>query len=137
MKKFIYCFHVWTRPHQIQRLISRLDAEDVIFVINVSKCSNIKDFSFKTNHNNLFYVNDDLSVKVFWGGISQVQQTINSFKWIRENITTDYSHVHLLRESEYILKPPSKIKEFYFNNPDKSYFKFSKIDVESKWKQPV
>lgn len=136
MSKIIYCLQIYSLPEQVQQLINRLDDYNVIFVINVSSLSNIANFKFFARYSELYYVNDALRVKVYWGGYSQVQQTLNSFIWITNNIT-DYTHVILLSETTYPIKNSFFISEFFRNNKEKSFFRFSKIGDMCKWKNPI
>lgn len=101
---------------QLCRLIDALDSENSLFYVHWDKkqeqvlyqSSYFKKLQKKTN---VFFVK---SIKVYWGGVSQVMATIELLKAAIQSSETVY--FHLLSGIDYPLKPLSFIFDFFAEN---------------------
>lgn len=127
----IYLIHAHTRPSQVKKLVEVLNGENTFFVLNIDLKS---DKSLFPVGSNIFFVED--RNKVFWAGFSQVQQTINSLKYIRNNFT-NYSHVVMLSEYCYPIKKAIKIKEYLSNHSRNTFCLAYEASYSSSYKSAL
>lgn len=101
---------------QLCRLIDALNSECSLFYIHWDKKQEhilrlSSSFHKLQEKNNVFFVE---SIKVYWGGTSQVMATIKLLKAAIQNPETVY--FHLLSGIDYPLKPLSFIFDFFAEN---------------------
>lgn len=101
---------------QLVRLITALDSEHSLFYIHWDKKQE-HDLRFSSSFhklqekNNVFFVE---SIKVYWGGVSQIMATVKLLKAAIQNPEVIY--FHLLSGIDYPLKPLSFIFDFFADN---------------------
>lgn len=107
-----------TAPQQLQRMISRLKHPDAHFFIHVDKKSDIRPFEVLEEIPNVRLVVN--RVKVYWGGYSQVQATLNGCTEIMASgIKFDY--INLMSGQDYPIKSTAYIHDFLADNPSKIF----------------
>lgn len=103
---------------QLKRLLVRLLHEDADFYIHLDKKTDINSFLFLAGLKNVFFIKN--RIKVYWGGYSVVQATVNSFL---EIISTgkQYDYINILSGQDYPIASTEAIHSFYANNPGKAF----------------
>ena len=119
-------------PQQVNRLINRLVHENAHFYIHVDKKTAIEPFVSLLKQNNVFFIKN--RIKVYWGGYSIVQATINSFEEILASGIV-YDYINLLSGQDYPLKSTAHIHQFLSNNKGKAFMHF--LSVEDEWKEAI
>lgn len=114
--KIHYVILAHKNPAQLRRLVRALDDKNVAFHIHVDKKTDLADFQPLAGDNVRL---TDRRVKVYWGGYSQVQATLNLLDDIKGIADRDF--VVYLSGSDYPIKSPSHIKDFLRGNADRSF----------------
>lgn len=81
-------------PQQLERLINRLDADNICFYIHIDKKTNIEHFKYLEKQNVVLI---DHRIDVVWGDFSIVNATLNTMNYITDKQThrgTPYYLVH-------------------------------------------
>jgi alr4323 protein len=115
-------------PIQLERLISKLDDEDINFFIHIDAKTNIEPFKY-LEKDNVIFLED--RIDVIWGDFSIVQATLNAMKSIIEH--KDQGYTILLSGQDYPIKSNQKIKEYLSKNQDFDFINYAKIDTV--WKR--
>ena len=119
-----------SQPAQLERLIDSLQHENAYFFVHIDRKVKSSDFSFLASKDRVFLISN--RDKVYWGAYSIVQATLNGFKAIAESgIKMDL--VNLLSGSDYPLKSPEEIHDFFEKNRDKNFMEYKFIPEE--WKE--
>lgn len=119
-----------TATEQLERLINRLKHEDAHFFIHVDKKSDIRPFEKLEVMPNVRLVCN--RVKVFWGGFSQVQATLNGMKEIMGS-GTKFDYINLMSGMDYPIKSTRFIHDFLQDNPGNIYMRCEPI--MEQWKE--
>ena len=121
-----------TQPRQLERLIERLQHKNFYFFIHIDKKVSLDDFESLLAKDHVYLVSE--RVKVGWGAFSIVEATINGFREIASSgLEIDY--VNLLSGSDYPLKSPEFIHQFFTKNPDKNFMEYQSVNEE--WKEAI
>jgi hypothetical protein len=119
-----------SQPAQLERLIDSLQHENAYFFVHIDLKVKSSDFSFLASKDRVFLISN--REKVYWGAYSIVQATLNGFTAIAESgIKVDL--VNLLSGSDYPLKSPEEIHDFFEKNRDKNFMEYRFIPEE--WKE--
>ena len=109
MKKIAYMITCYKNPKSLHNLISSLNDERVDFYIHVDKKCDITDFkNLLKKYNNVFFLENNNRVKIYWGGYSQVQSQYNLIKKIL-NSGINYKKIVNLTGQDFPLKDNNKI----------------------------
>lgn len=119
-----------TAPQQLERLVKRLRHTDAYFFIHIDAKSDIKPFKYLSDIHNVRFVNK--RVRVYWGGYSQVQASINGFKEIMAS-GIEFDYVNLLSGMDYPIKSTSYIHDFLTDNPGKVFMHC--VPIMEQWKE--
>jgi hypothetical protein len=122
MPKIAYLILCHTDPRQFARLIAALDM-DAEFFVHVDAKSSEEPFRSATESANVHFIGD--RVKVYWGGFSIVQATLNLM--LAGSSRGHYDRYVLLNGLDYPIKPTSRILAELRNNPDKEFIRFFDI----------
>ena len=114
-------------PTQLERLISRLDDEDVKFFVHIDVKTNIEPFKYLQKENVIFLED---RVDVVWGDFSIVQATLNAMKRIVTHTTQGYTI--LLSGQDYPIKSKKEIKEYFSKNQGFDFINDTNIK-EANW----
>ena len=105
-------------PAQIKRLINRLQHPNAYFFIHVDLKAAIEPFTKLLNQPNIYFIKN--RIKVYWGGYSIVQATINSFEEIL-SFDNKFGYINLISGQDYPLKNVNFIHNFFKSNPEKAF----------------
>lgn len=119
-------------PAQLQKLVQRLFHPDADVYIHIDKKAALEDFAGLKAIPQVFFVAN--RVKVFWGGYSIVQATVNGFKSILAS-GKQYDYINLLSGQDYPVKSTKEIHRFLQSNPDKAFMEF--YSVNNVWKEAI
>lgn len=119
-------------PDQLDRLISKLAHSDSHFYIHLDKKADIQQFQKLANKGNVFFVSN--RIKVFWGGYSIVQATVNSFEEIL-NSGIAYTHINLLSGQDYPIKSLEHIHSFLAANMGKIFM--HSLSIQDEWQEAI
>jgi Core-2/I-Branching enzyme len=108
--QLVYLILAYKRPHQVARLVDRLESANAVFLIHVD--AKTDDASFfpalesTLRRDNVFLVP---RVKVHWGRFGHVEATLRGIDLaFRQAPRLDY--LALLTEADYPIKPPTAIE---------------------------
>ncbi|MDW8852242.1 beta-1,6-N-acetylglucosaminyltransferase [Flavobacterium sp. MMLR14_040] len=113
--KIAYLIQAHGDPENLLRLINALDDNNDFF-IHIDKKSDITPFyELLKAKNNVFFLEGQKRIKVYWGGFSQVEATLNLIEecLIQNDINKeDYLKVILISGSDYPIKSTAEFKEY-------------------------
>lgn len=113
--KIAYLIQAHADPENLLRLINALDDNNDFF-IHIDKKSDIAPFyQLLKEKNNVFFLEGQNRIKVYWGGFSQVEATLNLIEkcLTQNNINdSDYLKVILISGSDYPIKSKEQIKKY-------------------------
>lgn len=112
-------------PRQIKRLIDSLTHSGSLVVLHVDRKVNISSFKAELSLPNVHFVNNRVNVN--WGGFSQVEAVVNSFKELIK-IAPEVQYVNLLSGQDFPIKGISRFHEFLDANPGNAYMEFQSFD---------
>jgi truncated hemoglobin YjbI len=120
------------QPEQLRRLVTKLAHGGAHFYVHVDKKTDISPFLSLTEIPNLVFIKN--RIKVYWGGYSMVQATLNSFE---EIIATGaaYDYVNLLSGQDYPIKSTAYIHQFLSDNPGKIFMNY--LSVDKDWQEAI
>ncbi len=115
-------------PEQLKRLIKSLQHPHADFFIHVDAKSPMQPFMELEALGQVYFVTP--RQKVYWGGYSIVEATLNGFETILQK-GKRYDYINLLSGQDYPLKDPYAIHDFLAQNPGKVFTEFK--DVATEW----
>ncbi|WP_427159738.1 beta-1,6-N-acetylglucosaminyltransferase [Aliinostoc sp. HNIBRCY26] len=116
--KLAYLVAAHNTPNHMCRMLKALNSDHVYFFIHIDKKSDIQPYQKNLNLPNITFIQERISV--YWGEFSQVQATINLIKSaLSSDIKFDY--LILISGSDYPLKTPSQISDFFLKNSGKEF----------------
>jgi hypothetical protein len=122
MSKIAYLILCHTDPQQLGRLIDALDT-DADFFIHVDAKAPADQFRAATKSQNAHFIIE--RVKVYWGGFSIVQATLNLM--LAASSRAPYDRYVLLNGLDYPIKPTSTILAELRSHPDREFIRFFDI----------
>lgn len=125
MKKQAILIQCHNRPELVNRIIQYLPIDYFDFYIHVDKKSSVIDKI--TNQVNVFVCQHRVDVR--WGQFSQVEATIALFDMLKEEM---YSYIHLISGTDFVIKSPEYIREFFSNRSDQ-FIICTKIPEACTW----
>jgi hypothetical protein len=122
MSKIAYLILCHRDPQQFARLIAALDT-DAEFFVHVDAKAPAEQFRSATKSANVHFIAD--RIKVYWGGFSIVQATLNLM--LAGSSRGHYDRYVLLNGLDYPIKPTSRILAELRSVPDKEFIRFFNI----------
>ena len=121
--KVCYLILAHTDPDHLEKLANALDYRARIF-IHLDAKSEMSDFAVIKLPKSAEFISK--RVKVYWGGISMVEATLNL---IREALKSeeDFSHLILLSGLDYPIKSPKLIHNFLVKNYSRQFMRFTDL----------
>lgn len=119
-------------PEHLQRMIKRLQHKKADFFIHVDLKTDINPFLHLENIGQVYFVRP--RVKVFWGGYSIVEATLNGIDCILQT-NKRYDYINLLSGQDYPIKDVYEIHDFFKKNVGKVFAEFQSIDNE--WTEAI
>lgn len=121
--KVAYLIIAHNQPGLLARLVRALDCEWARFFIHVDAKADLAPFrDLLQRCDNVIFLWGEQRVKVYWGGFSQVQATLNLLE-AAEDSDGDFSRYCLLSGSDFPIKPLAAIKEQFASDRE-----FMRID---------
>lgn len=117
--RLAYLILAHTNPHQLDRLVSRLeDAQNDIFIHLDLKASDEQlFFQLAVAHKNVFFISNRYDIR--WGAYSMIKATLESLKEIVSH--KEYDYISLLSGMDYPIKSNAEIYRFFTNNFGKEF----------------
>lgn len=124
-KKIAFLIAAHSDPTHLQRLVNALDA-DADFFIHIDKKQPIAPFTERINKPNVVFLTHSDRVKVYWGGFSQVQATLNLLTACitasdRQQVT--YTKIVFLSGADYPIKSNDYLHRFFEEHPDTNFIR--------------
>lgn len=115
LPKIAYLIQAHADPENLLRLINALDDTNDFF-IHVDKKSDITPFhQLLKEKNNVFFLEGQKRINVYWGGFSQVEATLNLIEQcVNQNDinNADYLKVIFISGSDYSIKSAAEFKKY-------------------------
>ncbi len=121
-----------TSPEQLDRLVRKLQYEDAHFYIHVDLKQDIVPYKALLNSADVRFVENRM--KVYWGGYSIVQATINSFTELF-NSGVQYDYINCLSGHDYPIKSTAYIHQYLKDNPRKVFM--HSLSIEQEWTEAL
>src|SRR4051812_8251666 len=121
-----------TGPQQLERLITRLQHPDAHCYIHLDLKTDIKPYLFLAQKENVSFIKK--RIKVYWGGYSIVQATLNGFEEILAS-GIDYGFINLMSGQDYPIRSIDAFHDFLSANPGKIFMHF--LSVEKEWQEAI
>lgn len=109
-----YIVQAHTNPEQLKRLIDRLYAPNVHFLIHIDLKSDLIPFQSICVGEHIRFIEN--RVNCIWGDFSQVQATLNLIQGVAEYQPSPFDRVVLISGQDYPLQPATTIQAFYEKN---------------------
>lgn len=114
-KKIAYLIAAHSDPEHLERLVNVLDYS-ADFFIHIDKKQQIEPFLERIDKANVFFLKGNDRIKVYWGGFSQVQATLNLLKKCLEingSNPMEYKKVVFMSGADYPIKSNEYIHRFF------------------------
>ncbi|CEN52834.1 beta-1,6-N-acetylglucosaminyltransferase [Capnocytophaga canis] len=112
-------------PQQLERLIDRLNGNDICFYIHLDAKSDMKHFEYLQRQNVIFV---EQRIDVIWGDFSIVRATLNSMIYITDNHKNGEGYTILLSAQDYPIKTNKEIQEYLLENKEYDFIDIKKIE---------
>ena len=121
-----------SNPGQLKRLVDKLAHSDSHIYIHLDKKTDITQFLPIADNDRISFISN--RIKVYWGGYSIVQATINSFEEILAT-GISYDHINLLSGQDYPIKSTEHIHQFLRENKGKIFM--HSLSVNNEWQEAI
>lgn len=128
--KVAYLVFAYKNPQFLERAITALSCEDCAFFIHIDQKSNIEDFSRIRGENIIF---TEKRLPVYWAEFSGVQAVLLLLKQALESRQV-YDYFVLLSGSDYPLRSPQYIHNFFEENRGLEFMNIVKMPNEAAGK---
>lgn len=124
--KIAYLIQAHEDPENLLRMINALD-DSTDFFIHIDKKASIDPFyQLLKAKDNVFFMEGDDRIKVYWGGFSQVEATLNLIKkCIVQNDVNDldYLKVIFISGSDYPIKSKDELRKYLVEFKDVNFIR--------------
>lgn len=114
-------------PQQLKRLAKRLSHSDAHFFVHVDLKADLAEFIKAAEGLNITFIHN--RIKVFWGGFSMVQATLNGCIEILSS-TQKYDYINLLSLQDYPIKNTKHIHDYLHANAGKIFMRYESVSEE-------
>ena len=121
-----------SNPGQLKRLVDKLAHSDSHIYIHLDKKTDITPFLPIADNDRVSFISN--RIKVYWGGYSIVQATINSFEEILATGIA-FDHINLLSGQDYPIKSTEHIHQFLEQNKGKIFM--HSLSVKNEWQEAI
>ncbi len=132
LMKLAHLILTHANPQQVKKLIGKLAHENADFYIHVDKKTPIESFLELGQLPNVTFIQN--RVKVYWGGYSIVQATINGFEEIL-NSGKKYDYINLASGQDYPIKKTADIHNFLAKNQGKIFMHY--LSLTDEWQEAI
>ncbi|WP_188369125.1 beta-1,6-N-acetylglucosaminyltransferase [Muriicola marianensis] len=127
-----YLLLVHQLPEQLLRLVERLSAPDVNFIIHVDKSTDSTPFKEKLQtKERTYFVGDQNRIDVFWGDVSVVEATMALIKKSLEISGDAEGYGILMSGQDYPIKSNKFITDFFRKNAGIHFITSQKFPIET------
>ncbi|MGN7886132.1 beta-1,6-N-acetylglucosaminyltransferase [Dyadobacter endophyticus] len=119
-------------PVQLSKLIGALEDKHAWFFVHIDRKADLDAFSFLQNRERITVIAD--RVDVGWGAYSIVEATIRGFKAAVDS-GIDFGYVNLLSGTDYPLRAPSEIHDFFARNTGENFMEY--YPVYHEWAEAI
>ena len=119
-------------PEQLSRLLQKLAHPDAVVFVHIDAKADLAPFVQATAGSNLHFIKN--RVKVYWGGYSMIQATVNSLKEVLK-FGTSFDYIQLLSGQDFPVRPISEFHEQLAKKPGFGYLSF--LSVYDEWKEAI
>lgn len=123
MTDLVYIIQAHKNPHQLKRLIEKIDSENAFFYVHIDLKSDIKEFKSVIQKPNVFFIEE--RVDCIWGDFSQVAATLNLIEIVLKKHANGMCI--FLSGQDYPIKPIDAITDFLSKNSDKNFIDIREI----------
>jgi hypothetical protein len=124
-QKIAYLIAAHNDPEHLERLVCTLN-DDADFFIHIDKKQPIEPFIERIDKPNVTFLTDHDRIKVYWGGFSQVQATLNLLKRCLEandRNQAEYKKVVFMSGADYPIKHNGYIHHFFEANKEVNFIR--------------
>jgi hypothetical protein len=135
MLKSAYIILAHNNPQQLERLINKLDNGLNDLFIHIDKKTSKTPFKKIKHSSNVFFI--EHRVKIYWGGWSMVEATLQCLRVVCN--THNYNYIHLLSGNDYPIVSIDAIDNFFGHADGKQFIKFERITetTPAEWKDSI
>ena len=127
MMKSVFLLLVHANSGQLKRLINQLSGDNAIIYLQVDLKTDISLFDEYKNYHSIIFIKN--RIKVAWGGYSQVQGMVNSFKEIIPSLQMD-QYVSVISGQDYPIMRKEEMNAFLKLNQGKAFMEYLLIPEE-------
>lgn len=127
MMKSVFLLLVHANSNQLKRLIERLSVDDTKIYLQVDLKADIALFEEYRNYPHVIFIKN--RIKVAWGGYSQVQGMVNSFKEIIP-FFEDGQYISVISGQDYPIMRNEDMNSFLSLNQGKAFMEYLLIPDE-------
>jgi hypothetical protein len=126
--RLAYLILAHNTPNHLCRLVRALDSPNAAFFIHVDRKSDIRSYRNRLSQPNITFLED--RVDVYWDGFSRVDATI---RLINEslNCSPESGYLVLLSASDYPLRSPEYIEDFFSRNQGRQFINLVQMPCEA------
>ncbi len=126
--RIAYLIIAHNTPNHLRRLVRALNSPNAVFFVHVDRKSDIRQFRDALSQHNVTFLED--RVAVYWGDFSDVTATI---KLIKEALSyaAQPDYLTLLSGSDYPLRSPQYIEDFFSRNCGRQFINLVKMPCEA------
>lgn len=127
LDKICYLILAYNDATNLKRLIDRINYR-ADFIVHIDKKSDINPFeSLLSNYENVHFLNEEMRIKIYWGGFSIVQAEINL---VKEALGRKEKYVKyvLLSGADYPIKPAKYIYDYLVRNKQVEFIRGIDLD---------
>lgn len=127
MMKSVFLILVHANSGQLKRLIEKLGGDNSTIYLQVDLKTDISLFEEYTSYPNVIFIKN--RIKVAWGGYSQVQGMVNSFKEIIPAMQDD-QYLSVISGQDYPIMRNEAMNHFLSQHQGKAFMEFCLIPEE-------
>ena len=119
-------------PPQLVRLVSRLTSDDTRIFIHLDGKTHIEPFTYALRNYNVTFIQN--RERVYWGGYSMVQATLNSMDEILR-CGDQFDFIQILSAQDYPVKPVKEFQTFLRAHTGKAFMHY--LSVYDEWTEAI
>ncbi len=128
--KIAYIIMAHKNPHQLHRLVARLNDETSEFFIHIDKKAEFSQFQTLKEFGNGIHFIERYDAK--WGGYGTIRPFLEGLKVVR-NSKSNFDRILLLSGQDYPIKSNKYISDFFKNSPFSVFINYFPIPNYEKW----
>jgi len=126
--RIAYLILAHNTPNHMARLVRALNSPNAAFFIHVDRKSDLSPFTREIPHDNTTFITDRIAV--YWGDSSIVKATLKLIERALGD-PRDFEYLVLLSASDYPLKDPQYIEEFFSRHRGCEFISLAQMPCEA------